>query len=319
MQNLNPISTFKISAAAESYILDLKVSSASPRTIEWYGMLFKSLEDWCKKINIYAIADVTTDLLRKYFLYLEKEKWNHKAQKNGLSQRSRAAHMKGLRSWFGYLVREEWLSINPFENVKPVPMPKDQISPLEEDEVKNVLRAIPQKSFWSKRNYLLVWLILDTGLRRSELLNIEEKDINIDARTIRVLGKGNKYRTVPFGLATRKVLVKYLDKARRIEKLTDKIFFTVGGEAIPNRTFNRIIERIGVKAKITRMILSPHKLRHTFAVEYLCNGGDVFSLKDILGHESIQMTMKYVNFSDARLKKQSQQFSPGDAYARRNG
>jgi site-specific recombinase XerD len=319
MQNLQANPAYKISAAAESYILDLKVSSASPRTIEWYGMLFGGLENWCKGKNVYSIRDVTTELLRAYFLYLEKERWNNKAQKIGLSQRSRAAHMKGLRAWFNYLVREEWLQTNPFENVKPVPMPRDQISPLEEEEINSVLRAIPQKSFWNKRNYLMVWLALDTGLRRSELLGIEEKDINIDARTIRVLGKGNKYRTVPFGLATRKVLVKYLDKVKRMERLTEKIFFTIDGTAMPDRTFNRIIERIGVKAKISRMILSPHKLRHTFAVEYLCNGGDVFSLKDILGHTSIQMTMRYVNFSDSRLKKQSQQFSPGDAYMRKNG
>lgn len=322
MRNLQEFSLaeFGIGEAAESYILNLKAANASPRTVEWYEMLFNIFTSWCRTKNIPTINAVDADTCRRYFLYLEHNKWNPRTRKPGLSQRSRSSHYKGLQALFNFLVREEWIERSPLDKVKPIPVPKDQVLPLEDDELERLLskETFPQKDFFSIRDYTAVWLFLDTGIRRQELLDLKVEDINIDARTLRIRnGKGGKERHVTFGLQTRKVLIKYLARLARVKKYTDNLFVSQLGTPLQGRVLSRAIERAGEKAKITRFNLSPHKLRHTFAVTYLCNGGDVFSLKALLGHESVQMTMKYVHFSQSRLSRHAQQFSPGDSFMRK--
>jgi site-specific recombinase XerD len=141
-----------------------------------------------------------------------------------------------------------------------------------------------------RRARLVALTILDTGLRASEVLGLTTEQINLDALTIKVLGKGGKERIVPFSLELRKALWRYKagDGKRNI------LFGTKNETSVTLRNLERDFKELGQKCGITGVRFSPHTLRHTFAVSYLRNGGNLEFLRRILGHSSLTTTQKYL-------------------------
>lgn len=302
--------------ARKSYLLNLTIIDSSPKTHEWYDYIFVFFTRWCAKRGITTADRITTEELRHFFYHLEFEHYNKQTKKVGLSKSTRSDFYCALRALFNYLVREGWLGESPLEGIKKIKRPKEKITPFTPEQFEAMLAQCRTKEWPGLRNFTLMHLIYDTGLRINEALSITERDIFMEQKRIVVVGKGGKERSVWFGYTTLKHLNKYLIKLKQRHRQTDRIFVNQDGTPLQDRRFSKAMERYAERAGITGVRPSPHTLRHTFAVQYLMRGGDVRSLADILGHESITTTDIYVSFTKDNVQKQHSRFSPGDALGR---
>jgi len=163
-----------------------------------------------------------------------------------------------------------------------------------------------------KRNYAFITVMLDTGLRVSEETALNLDEVNLDKSCLKVMGKGSKERLVPIGDYSRAMLLDYIENARPqpVNQNINNLFLTSDGKPLSTNAIKLLFARLKKASGVKR--LHPHLLRHTFATNYLLNGGDVFTLKAILGHSSLEMVNHYLHFSSSMLAALHHQFSPMD-------
>jgi integrase/recombinase XerD len=162
------------------------------------------------------------------------------------------------------------------------------------------------------RDRAIIPTLVDCGLRVSELIGLKAADINWTDQTMVVLGKGNNERSIPFGRTARSAMLTYQQRRGDITN-TCEFFLTCYGDGMSRLAINRTLKTLAATAKITGVRVSPHTFRHTFAVMYLRNGGDVFSLQKLLGHTDLTMTRRYAELSQMDVVAKHRQFSPADA------
>jgi site-specific recombinase XerD len=261
--------------------------------------------------------------LRAFFHYLNhghKDKagrWgagDARSRKPLSSGRVKSYH-SSLRTFFNWLVAEGELDTSPMERI-PVPVDRaDQVQPFTDEQVKALIAAA-RRTKNPLRDEALLLLMLDTGLRASEVSALRCQDCDLTALQVAVWsGKGGKARHVPFSRDTRKTLYAYLrsrvlDHGDRDAPLFAGERGTGAGDAIKRGGLLRIFRRLARAAKVDGVRCSPHTMRHTFAVSFLRAGGNVFTLKMMLGHESLAMVNRYVALSQADVTRQHAQFSP---------
>jgi site-specific recombinase XerD len=155
-------------------------------------------------------------------------------------------------------------------------------------------------------------LMLDTGLRVSEVADARLNHLNLDRRQLKVLGKGQKERIVPFGQRCAQALMRYiqLQRAQPRREEFNHIFLAPDGEPMTRNSLEQVVRRIRIASGITR--LHAHLLRHTFAVNFLGNGGDLRTLQLILGHESLVVTQRYLHLSQQLIQARYEDRSPMD-------
>lgn len=156
------------------------------------------------------------------------------------------------------------------------------------------------------RNMTMIELMYSSGLRVSELISLQLSDLDLIEGSIRVLGKGNKIRLVPFGEYAHQRLIHYLNNVRmRLVKfgfIDSSVFVTSKGTKMTHRAFRHIICKLSLKAGLPSMIVSPHSLRHAFATHLINNGADIRTVQTLLGHSDISSTQIYTHVAVARLK-----------------
>ncbi|MFC1892937.1 tyrosine-type recombinase/integrase [Chloroflexota bacterium] len=186
------------------------------------------------------------------------------------------------------------------------------IEPLTPEEIAIILDAIDQKKESGRRNHVIVVLMLDTGLRASEVAGAKLKDFNPMEGCIKVMGKGKKERIVPVGTIVLTALSEYITYVRPeiAAPDCDSLFVSENSKPITVNALKLFFSRLAEKSGITR--LHAHLCRHTFAINYLLNGGDIFSLKEILGHSSLEMVNRYLHFTKAQITARHREFSPID-------
>jgi site-specific recombinase XerD len=155
-------------------------------------------------------------------------------------------------------------------------------------------------------------LLLDTGLRCAELTSCKLGDVHIDRGYLKVMGKGARERMVPIGVTVRKALVEYLRASRPgpASSQIDNLFLSEDGKPLLVGGVQLMLKRLGRRCGVPR--LHTHLCRHTFATNYLINGGDLFTLQHILGHSSLEMVRRYVTLASGFVAMQHQRFSPLD-------
>jgi len=178
------------------------------------------------------------------------------------------------------------------QNIKPPKIPKKIIKPFSSQDINNLLLLCAGNKFLDLRNRAIVLLFLDTGLRLAELASIQLQDIDFDDETIRVLGKGSKERIVRMGKTTQKALLKYI-LSRRDDYPC--LWLTEERKPLTVEGIQTAIKRLCRRAEITDARPSPHTFRHTAAILYLRNKGDIFTLQNMLGHASLEMTRRYLS------------------------
>jgi len=161
---------------------------------------------------------------------------------------------------------------------------------------------------------VIILTLLDTGLRVNELINLKIDNVWLEEGIIKVLGKGNKERLVPVGKQIRRLLWRYITHYRPepARPNLDNLFLTRDGRSLTKNRVDSMMKHYGERARLSGIRCSPHTLRHTFAVTYLRNGGDVFSLQRILGHSSLEMTRRYCELADVDIEKAHALASPVD-------
>ena len=239
--------------------------------------------------------DISKDMINDYLKFLYE---------NNVSKSSISRKLSSLRSFYNYLVKNNIVENNYFIMVKNPKKDNGLPRLVKEDDIDKMF-LIPDTRTWiGKRNLLIIRMLYATGLRVSELVNIKLNEINILDRTIRVLGKGSKERIVVFGNNTKEALNDYIDNGRYKVDIhnSDYLFLNKDGNRLSDRYVRKIIDDIIFKASIETHV-SPHMLRHTFATEMLNNGADLVSVKELLGHESLNTTSIYTHVSDDKIRE----------------
>jgi len=158
----------------------------------------------------------------------------------------------------------------------------------------------------------MIMMLLDTGVRASEEATITLNKLNLTDGYIKVMGKGTKERIVPIGKYVQMSLWSYIDKMRPEPAIPDHnyLFLSSNGKPITVNTIKLVLSRLAKKSGVKR--LHAHLCRHTFAINYLLNGGDIFSLKEILGHTTLDMVNHYLHFTNSQITAQHRKYSPMD-------
>ena len=248
------------------------------------------------------IDDVDTQIIRNY-LSMELAR--------GVSKRTCCRYLSSLRHFFAYLVDEDIIQYNPFIFVSS---PKKEIrypTVLYIEQVNNLLKLNSQRDDeLALRDQCILELLYASGVRASELVNIKLQDIDMGSRTIRILGKGNKERIVPFNKTTQVAIKNFVRESRDklMEKYVlsnqfDNLFFNAQGRPLTTRGLEYILKQIEIKTGCNYG-LHPHLLRHTFATHLLEGGADLRVIQELLGHESLNTTQIYTHVTEESLKHQ---------------
>ena len=254
--------------------------------------------------------------LCKFLLWLEGENIEvDQARSNNIltylalserkSTRTIARSLSSLRRLYEYLCREGRIKINPVDNVDAPRLGRNLPKSLTENEVESLLEAPNVEQALGLRDKCMLEVLYATGLRVSELVALTLYQINLRQGVIRVMGKGNKERLVPFGEIATQWLDKYLSSARdeiiKDKFVTDALFPSIRGKAMTRQTFWHMIKRYTISAGIKKSI-SPHILRHAFATHLINHGADLRVVQMLLGHSDISTTQIYTHVARERLK-----------------
>jgi site-specific recombinase XerD len=268
-------------------------------------------------LNSSDIADFTVDNVRKYILYLRNKPrfQGHPytpEQDQLLSPRTIQCHIRVLKAFATWLYSEGYTTKNILKNLKLPKAPVTLIEPLTPEEIKTIITNINKNSAAGIRNHAILLTLLDTGLRASGIANATLAHLNLKDGYIKVMGKGDKERVVPIGKFVQMTLWSYIDKVRPKPVSTDwdNLFLSSTGRPISVNTIKLLFSRLAKKSGVDR--LHAHLCRHTFAINYLLNGGDIFSLREILGHSSLDMVNRYLHFSSTQITDQHRKYSPID-------
>jgi len=227
--------------------------------------------------------------------------------------------LEALRVFYRFLIEDEVIGDdqNPMHKVKCIRKSAPDIEPLTEEEIGKFLGTFDLSRRTDYRNWMLCSLILDTGLRASEALGLTLDDIDLKEGSLRVNGKGNKKRTAYIGQRIQEKLLAYLKDCHPFIENGHRVLFPPAGltarrAVMTSKYLSHIVtekfDRVGIK----RMHSATHRLRHTFAIFFLRNGGDAFSLQRLLGHYDLEMTKRYVRLAQQDLKAAHQKASPMD-------
>ena len=220
-----------------------------------------------------------------------------------------------LNTFFNFLVKDKKLLENPLSNVEKPKRSKRIIQSFNSSEVSKMLTAYDVDTFIGRRNYTILSLLLATGLRRSEYISLTMYDVDLANDFIRVIGKGDKERIIPIGKALSLILRKYV-KARKeyLKGYADTSYFIISKyrKGLSKEGSNSIFSTLRKGLKLTGKRFSAHTWRHTFAKAFLLNGGDVFTLQELLGHEDVETTKVYVDLADCDKAIQNSKYNPLD-------
>lgn len=307
----------KLFELIEYYEVCNRAEGKSPKTISWYSANLKSFRNYLKSRHLPdSLDNIDTKLLREYVLYLMKRTryTGHPytpAKTELLSSATIHGHVRTLRAFFNWLVREGLAENNPAKELKPPKVTRKVVSTLSDEEIRAILNTF-SISPSDARNQTLFMILLDTGLRIGELVNLKMDDVHMDEGYLKVMGKGKKERIVPIGNNAQRALQRYLFRFRPkpTNPVTDNVFLSVSSKALTENSMKLMFTRLSKRSGVCR--LHAHLCRHTFATRFLINGGDVFTLQQILGHSTLTMVSHYVNLASSHIAIQHQKYSPLD-------
>lgn len=297
-----PQTSQTLSEALDAFKLYSRIEGKSKKTLDVYHV---AVSDLIAFVGDKPVTELTAGEIRRWIA--------HKLDA-GYSKTTVNIRLRALRALFHWLYREGHLPANPFEKVRQLKAPRQYPYVLSELQVQALLKAVDRRGWTGKRNWAIVLTFLDAMLRLSELIALELADLSLQGRVIRVRhGKGDKERLVPIGRRLTKALQEWL-AIRGHHVGEDRVFVTRGGYGLDPRNVQRILQRLAAKAGIEGVTVrvSPHTLRHTGATLFIRNGGDPFSLQQILGHSSITTTQIYVHMAGTALREAHAKASPVD-------
>ena len=289
----------------------LVVRNYSPRTVKSYQ---EDIDKFCDFIyhEGVMIDDVDVICIRNFLT----EELNQ-----GISKRSCKRRLSSLKHFYKYMVNVGYIKDNPFVFISAPKVETKYPHALYKDQIEELFKRNAERTDeLALRDHAILYLLYYSGIRAHELVNLPIQSVYLRERAIRVLGKGNKERIVPFSIDCQKVLKKYIDKERPIlvqkhielekrkpedkksDDLLSPLFFNANGGQLTTRGLEYILDAIEEKIGLY-VGLHPHILRHSFATHLLENGADLRVIQELLGHESINATQVYTHVTEEAMKE----------------
>ena len=243
-------------------------------------------------------TNVDYDFIKDYLMYLHNKKY----KRNTIARR-----LSSLRSFYRYLFNNNVVKTNPFKYVQ-LPKKEKRLPKYVRVEDLEVLFNIPDITTpLGQRDRLILEILYATGIRVGELVNICLEDIDFSKKEIRILGKGNKERIAEFGDYCLDAINEFIDDGRckilnKYNKESNYLIINGQGEKITTRGVEKIMDGIIKKASLKKRV-TPHMIRHTFATHLLNEGCDILTVKELLGHESLESTQIYTHVSNEKLRQ----------------
>lgn len=241
------------------------------------------------------ILDINYDTVKEYMKYL----YSLNIGKSSISRK-----LSSIRGLYNYLLREDLVKDNYFNKISNPK--KDNYLPkfLKDDELNKLFSVCKYDTAINQRNSVIIELLYATGVRVSELVNIKLSDMELNERVIKVLGKGSKERLVIFNNHTKKAIDIYLNDGYHVFNKVNSGYLILNkdGNKLSERYVRNIINKLVINAGLDIKI-SPHTFRHTFATDMLEDGSDLMTVKELLGHESLNTTSIYTHVTNEQIRK----------------
>lgn len=303
----------------EEYKQALETANKSPKTICGY---FETLKRYFLFLEeqglIKPIHELSIKELRQYIKDLKnRARWPNnphiKEENRGrVSPFTILAHIRDIKTFWSWMHREGYIENNPLAHFALPGVPEKLPKIIMTAQFKILLSNIDVSTADGLKYYCILLIFYDNGMRLSELRMIKIFDIDFESKTIKVMGKGRRERYVPITVHTRKHIIRYIRGARLKLCLENSpyLFANSGGEAISKNSVQQFMRRLLQKSGLKGIKLTPHILRHSFATQYLSNGGSIDDLQRILGHKSIMTTLRYIQSQHQDIQKRHAKFSP---------
>ena len=272
----------------KEFLFELQIQNYSRRTIDTYRYNVNQFIMYVKELEIEELDDVLPVHIKKFIKH-QQALGNKASYINVL--------IKSLRAYFKYLKKEDYLDV---DLMKKITLLKEDVTIIEtftDNEIKAMLNVYDFKTYLNARNKMIIALFVDTGIRMSELINLQYEWIG--ESTIKIFGKGKKWRYVSISLNLKKYMIRY--ERMRESYFKDKILennnyiLSRSGRPLTSVQVENIVRDCGKKAKVRDTVrCSPHTLRHYFSQANIRNGLDVYSTSRLLGHSNINITKRYL-------------------------
>jgi len=284
----------------DEFIIELEyVKNYSKNTIVSYQ---KDLYQFQEFIDKTSIENTTKPMIKNYI----KENSN-------LKEKSLARKLSSLRMFFDFLIKKNYIKLNPMDGIDGPKIRKNIPDILSVDDIDKLLEFQTDNNF-SYRNRCILELLYSTGLRISELVSLKLENVNLNESFIKVMGKGSKERIVPLNDITTEFLDTYIKDIRpsMLKKVqTDYLFLNNHGKVLTRQAVFKMIKKRAEEVNIQKNI-SPHTIRHSFATHLLQNGADIRFIQELLGHEDVGTTEIYTHVSNETLKSDYDHLNPRD-------
>lgn len=290
----------KCSNVLQKFLVYQNVCGNTQETIKYYKKRIGYFIDFIFDLDINS---VTIDDYNNYVLYLKNKKTN---KGNLLSSATIKTSLNAVKIFLKYAFDNSYMQNDIYKNIKPYKQVNKTIVILSNEEINTLLSSQNEFTIIGLRNLLAISLMLDAGLRVSEVCNLNVEDINKNLGVIKVFGKGQKERLVPLT----DTIIKYFDKFTFLtSSFSGALFKDINtGNRLTSSGISQILRRIKKENNFKK--LHPHYLRHTFATLFLVNGGDPVHLQLILGHTTLYMTEHYLHLANQMTLQKQKKFSP---------
>ena len=303
----------------EGYRLCARSEGISDNTILLTGRAVSYLNNFLTRSGLPTnVESIGVSEIRSFILYLkEAQRFEfHPLIKNHdrkLTGHTINCYVRSISAFWSWLAREGFIDSNPFAKTKIPKAPRKVITPFTGEQIQSLIQEIDTSSTAGLRAYAIILTLLDTGIRLGELTGLKKDDVDLRNKTLKVFGKGSKERRVPIGKRLLATLWKYqLRRPQPATGLIDNFFLTQDGWPLTKNRVETIIKDLGKKAGLQGVRCSPHTFRHTFCIQFLRNGANLFNLQQMTGHSSLEVLRGYVALAESDIKTAHQKFSPAD-------
>lgn len=289
-------------ANVEAFLRNRRAANRSEETIEFYDRQLKNFRNFLEAQNIPTrLSLLTGDIITENFI-----EYSMTVRNNAYT--TVALRLRALRAFLNWVVTRGVISESPMKDIVISTPKTKEVETFSRSQINDILRQPNLETFVGYRDYTMMVVYLETGIRLRESVDIKVDDIRWADSQIKIIGKNGHVRLVPFQASTRRVLKRYL--RARGESYVDSLFITHDDTKMSRKAVQDRVSKYGRMAGITNVRCSPHTFRHTFAKMSVQNGANLFDLQKILGHQTLEMVRVYVNLFSSEVAEAHAKFSP---------
>lgn len=296
-----------LKTAKQIFMQSREAEGVTIATYKAYNITMRQFLLYLYDKDIYSIDQLDAPCIREFLISVKAR---------GVRNISVHKDFRVIRTFCLFLFQNDYVDSNPMANVKAPKVEKRIIRTFTAQEIKKLLSAFDTNDYFGMRNYCMMSLLFSTGIRKAELCNIRLDDINVTTELIRIRGKGQKERFVPIGRTMKRTLKAYLvqrdEFVKRNKRNSMYLYVSAHEDNLTVNGVGGIFYKLKKALKIPGERINCHTWRHTFAKNYLLNGGDIFSLQKILGHAELESTKIYLNLNTEEMKQQHAKYNPLD-------